>query len=214
MRALRGQEAFFVTGTDTGIGKTVVAAALMAVLQGTYWKPIQSGLEHEMTDTEWIQHNTGLCGEHFLKESYLLNAPCSPHLAAELDEVAIELEKISLPEYVGKKPLLVEGAGGILVPLNREHFILDLIRKLDLPVLLVASNKLGSINHTLLSLYRLRSAGLEVMGVILNGVGDQENKKAIEKYGQTKVLAETGLISSMSQETLTEMGLEIADQLQ
>ena len=179
----------FVTGTDTGVGKTVISAILMAGLRGMYWKPIQSGLD-EMTDTEWVREKTELSGSHFYPETYRLRLPLSPHASAPHEGLRIDLRVFEIPEVKQSGHLIIEGAGGVMVPLNKVHFMTDLIKKLDSPVLLVSHNSLGTINHTLLSLEKLRREGLEIVGVVMNGPKNSINRKAIEHYGGIDVLAE------------------------
>lgn len=179
----------FITGTGTDVGKTVVAAILMAGTRGLYWKPVQSGLE-EATDTQWIQHAVGLPEHHFTPERHRLRRPLSPHASAALDGVRIELADFQVPDPAPCDHLIVEGAGGVLVPLNDRHFMLDLILHLGLPVLLVASSRLGTINHTLLTLNALRSRQVPVVGVVLNGPRDDSNRRAIEHYGEIPVVAQ------------------------
>ena len=179
----------FVTGTDTGVGKTVISAILMAGLRGMYWKPVQSGLD-EMTDTEWVREKTGLSGNHFYPETYRLRLPLSPHASALHEGLRIDLRLFKIPEVKESGHLIIEGAGGVMVPLNEVHLMTDLIKKLDSPVLLVSHNSLGAINHTLLSLEKLRREGLEVVGVVMNGPKNSINRKAIEHYGEIDVLAE------------------------
>jgi len=180
------QTSFFITGTDTNVGKTFISAILVAGLRGYYFKPIQTGSK-DLIDSQWIKEQTGLKEKHFLPETYLFKEPLSPHLAARLEKDFIDLEKIPLPE---QRPLLVEGAGGILVPLNQKQFMLDLMQKFNLPLILVARSTLGTINHTLLSLEVLRSRKLKIAGVVLNGPLHPENKEAIEYYGKVKVIAQ------------------------
>lgn len=179
----------FVTGTGTDVGKTIISAILAVGLRAYYWKPIQCGLDGQ-SDSEIVQKLTGLSGEYFCNESYRLNAALSPHAAASQENCTIDLEEMNLPAKVFQSRLVVEGAGGILVPLNEKEFMLDLIKKLQLPVLLVARSELGTINHTLLSLQTLRLNKLAVWGVVMNGPRNALNKEAIEKYGKVKVLAE------------------------
>lgn len=179
----------FVTGTDTDIGKTLVSAVLVAGTQGCYWKPIQSGFE-QTTDTQWIKSVTGLPENHFFPERYRLRQPLSPHAAAAADGVHIDLAAIELPAQISSQHLIVEGAGGLMVPLNERHFMLDVIIQCQLPVLLVAASGLGTINHTLLSLEMLRRHHIEIAGVVLNGPFNPSNRHAIEFYGQTSVMAQ------------------------
>ena len=155
--------ALIVAGTDTGVGKTVFSAGLATALQARYWKPVQSGLE-DATDTETV---SALSGVEVLPEAYRLNMPASPHLSAEDMGIEIDLSRLEIPKVDG--PLVVEGAGGLMVPLNRQSFFLDLIAGWQAPVVLVARTALGTINHTTLSLMALRAAGCEVVGVAFVG---------------------------------------------
>lgn len=178
----------FVTGTDTGVGKTVVSAILTAGLEAAYWKPIESGVE-EGSDARWIQETLSLDAEKVVHQKYRLTKPLSPHAAARIDGVRIDLDSIALPEPCPER-LIVEGAGGILVPLNERDLIIDLIAKLALPVVIVARSALGTINHTLLTVTTLRSRGITVHGVVMNGERNASNKEAIEHYGNVPVIAE------------------------
>ncbi len=162
-----------VTGTDTGVGKSLVSAGLTASLDATYWKPVQSGLEDE-TDSELV---TRLTGADILSETYRLPLPASPHLSAEDAGVEIDLEALVLPNVDGA--LVVEGAGGVMVPLTRQHFYLDLFARWQAPIVLVARTQLGTINHTTLSLMALRTAGCDVVGVIFNGAPEPEVERTI-----------------------------------
>jgi len=195
----------FITGTDTGIGKTVISAILMAGLKGRYWKPIQSGLE-ETTDTQWIQKVTALPENHFSPETYRLQQPLSPHASATTEGIHIDLEAFQLPDT--EEHLIVEGAGGIMVPLNETHLMLDLMKKLDIPVLLVARSELGTINHTLLSLEQMKRHGLEVFGVIINGPKNPSNREAIEHFGKVTVRAEIEPLAEINPQTLKQTFLD------
>lgn len=207
-------KAFFVSGTDTGVGKTVVSAILALGLSAHYWKPIQSGCVYdddsdsssmpadgENTDSQFIL-KSGVDPARVLKERYVLRQPLSPHLAARLDGVSISLEDFQMPDTRSMKHLIIEGAGGLLVPINDRHKVIDLIQHFDLPVVLVARSKLGTINHTLLSLEVLRNRGIEIAGVIMCGEPNAENKNAIERYGDVKVLAEVPPLPDLSKRTL------------
>lgn len=193
-------ERIFVTGTDTGVGKTLVCAALMSVFDNAfYWKPIQTGSE-EGTDTEWIKRVTGLPNERFIPEAYCFKKPLSPHEAASLENATIDLHSIELPNVSGR--LIVEGAGGVMVPINDRYFILDLIKHLGLPALVVSRSTLGTINHSLLTLMALRNAGIDIVGVIMNGPRNESNKKSIEYYGKTFVIAQIEPISVVNVENI------------
>ncbi len=176
----------FVTGTDTGIGKTVVSAMLMSALDATYWKPIQAGLEEE-TDTEFVQRVSEAKPENIIAERYRLVTPMSPHAAADIDGVSISLNDFELPSFTTEH-LIVEGAGGLLVPINQKETVLDVIQQTDIPVLLVARSGLGTLNHTLLSLEALRNRGISVFAVVLNGEFHPSNKETIEHFGNIPVI--------------------------
>ena len=186
---MRLPERLFVTGTDTDVGKTVVAALLTLGLGATYWKPVQSGAEAE-TDTQWVRRVTGLPADCFVPEVYCLKAALSPHRAAALEGVQIKIEGLRLPRLKAEERLVVEGAGGVLVPLNDKCTMVDLMVQLGLPVLVVARSGLGTINHTLLTLAALRRRRLQVIGVVMNGKKNKANRDAIEHYGQVPVLAQ------------------------
>lgn len=177
---------YFVTGTDTGIGKTVVSAWLTVQLGARYWKPVQAGLEGK-TDEDVVRRLAGLGDDRVVPSAYALPEPLSPHEAARRAGTRIDMARFKLPD--GGGPLVVEGAGGLLVPLNEAALVIDLIAHLGLPVILVARTTLGTINHTLLSLEALRRRDLPVAGVVLNGPHVPHNRAAIETYGKVRVLA-------------------------
>lgn len=193
-------ESFFITGTDTGVGKTVVSALLCVGLDATYWKPVQTGTR-EGTDTETVMRLAQLPRDRTLPESYRFKPPVSPHLAAKWAGVQIELRKIKVPVAV-RGSLIAEGAGGALVPLNRTQLMTDLMRHLNLPVLLVARTSLGTINHTLLSLAALRTACLDVRGVIVVGKRNRDNRDAIERYGKIPVVGTVPLLKQIDRAAL------------
>lgn len=173
----------FVAGTDTNVGKTVLSAFLVEALDADYFKPIQTGTE---MDRPWVQARTQLPIDRFHPECYALKEPASPHLAARLEGRYIELDKIALPSTT--RPLVVEGAGGLFVPINDQVLLIDLIEKLGLPVVLVARSALGTINHTLLSLAALRSRGIEPHCVVVSGKPNPANVQAIEQYGRVRAI--------------------------
>ncbi len=191
----------FVTGTSTDIGKTVVSGVLVAGLRAHYWKPVQTGL-NEGTDTDWIRRHTAIPESRIHRETYSLQQPLSPHAAAVLENVEIKLDAFAIPDVPVDEFLVVEGAGGIMVPLNRQHYMLDLIKSLNIPVLLVADSQLGTINHTLLSLLQLRRCGIAIVGVVMNGPKNQGNREALEFYGEAPVLAEIEQLSDLNPASL------------
>jgi dethiobiotin synthetase len=193
---------YFITGTDTGVGKTVLSAMLCAALDASYWKPIQTGTEVD-SDSRSVAELVGLAPEKILPEAYQFAPAVSPHLAARLAGVRIDLAKIKLP--LGDAPLIVEGAGGVLVPINERELMTDLMRLLGLPVLLAARSSLGTINHTTLSLAALRNAGVEVAGVVMIGAPNVENRAAIEEYGKARVVGEIPWLTEINRGVLLEI---------
>jgi dethiobiotin synthetase len=191
----------FVTGTDTGIGKTLVSAIILSGLNGKYWKPVQSGLDG-ITDTEWVKEKTGLDDLHFFPETYRLRQPLSPHASAKADGICIELDNFKIPQTLGTETLIIEGAGGIMVPLNEKEFMIDLIKKCNSPALIVAKSTLGTINHTLLSINQLRSYCVDIAGVVMNGPRNNSNRDAIERFGNVKVIAEIEEITDINPKNL------------
>lgn len=185
---------YFVTGTDTGVGKTVVSAWLVLALGADYWKPVQAGLEGE-SDEAAVRRLTGLPGERFHSSAYRFKAALSPHEAARRENVEIKMSRFALPAV--RRPLVVEGAGGVLVPLNARDLMADLIARLGLPAILVARSSLGTINHSLLSLEALRARRIEVAGVVVNGPPDAANRDAIAAYGKVPVIAELPMIEPL-----------------
>ena len=179
----------FVTGTDTDVGKTVLSALLVAALDGAYWKPIQSGRMggDAESDREAVIRWTALAPADAPAETFVFDPPVSPHLAAREAGVRIDLMAIRKPVVAGKR-LVIEGAGGVLVPINERDFMLDLIVHLDAAVVIASRTALGTINHTLLTVNRVRQAGLDMVGVVMIGEENVENRKAIERYGNVPVV--------------------------
>jgi dethiobiotin synthetase len=199
-------QGFFVTGTDTDVGKTVVSAWLVARLDGCYWKPVQAG-NHPETDSAIVQRLTGAPPGRILPEAYVLPEPIAPHEAARRAGIAINLERLVPPPC--DRPLVVEGAGGVLVPLTGNAFVIDLARELELPVILVARSTLGTINHTLLSLEAIRRRGLVLAGVVVNGPETPHNRAAIERYGQVEIIAEIPWLDQVTPSTLKAIQPEL-----
>lgn len=192
---------FFITGTDTGVGKTAVSALLCAALDAIYWKPIQTGTR-EGTDRATVMRLAQIGRERTRPEAYHFAPPVSPHLAARLAGAKIEFRKIKLPALHADENLIAEGAGGALVPINERHLTTDLMRHLGLPVLLVTRTTLGTINHTLLSVAALREARLDLRGVIMVGKPNRENRKAIEHYGEIAVIGSVPWLDKMNRAAL------------
>lgn len=194
-------ENLFITGTDTAVGKTVLSALLCAALDGIYWKPIQTGAI-EGTDRGAVMTWAELPPERTLPECYCFEPPVSPHLAARSRGVTIDLGRIRPPDHNSNGPLIVEGAGGVLVPLNDSDLMLDLMRRLEMPVLVAARTALGTINHTLLTLAALRNAAVRVKGVVLMGKEDRNNLRSIEQYGDVAVIGRVPWLESVNRQAL------------
>jgi dethiobiotin synthetase len=176
-----------ICGTDTDVGKTIVSALVVQGLGARYWKPVQSGTE-DGGDSGRVQSLIDLPPERLLPEAYRLSAPVSPHWSAERDGVRIDPDRLTLPP--GDDPLVVETAGGLLVPLRRDWLQIQQLERWQLPVLLVARSGLGTLNHTLLSLEALRRRGLAVLGLVLNGPLHADNPRTLEELGGVPVLLE------------------------
>ncbi|KAA3448126.1 ATP-dependent dethiobiotin synthetase BioD [Mesorhizobium sp. SARCC-RB16n] len=189
-----------VTGTDTGVGKTVFAAGLTGLIDGIYWKPVQSGTCEE-TDSEIVSLLAGLPADRVLPEAWRLRQPLSPHLAAKLDGVEIDAQALVLPTT--SRPLVVEGAGGLLVPLNSRAFYIDVFARWNAPVVLCARTTLGTINHTLLSIEALRSRSIPLLGVVFIGDRVVDTQKTITDMGKVRVLGRLPRLESLTPSTLS-----------
>jgi dethiobiotin synthetase len=193
-----------VTGTDTGIGKTVFAAALAGALGAHYWKPTQAGLEEEdesgATDAERVARLSGLPVTKILPEAYRLATPCSPHRAAEIDGVVIDPARLALPAIDGA--LVVEGAGGVLVPISRTETYADQFARWAAPVVLVARTQLGTINHSLLSIEALRSRGVPILGIAFIGEAQEDSEATIAAMGGVKRLGRLPPLDPLTPATL------------
>lgn len=188
-----------VTGTDTGIGKTVFSAALAGALDGFYWKPVQAGLDEE-TDLEAVLRLSGLSRERLLREVYRLKTPASPHLAAKIDGVTIDADALTLPDV--DRPLVVEGAGGLMVPLTERHMYIDVMARWRVPVVLCARTTLGTINHSLLSIEALRSRNIPLLGVAFIGDENVESERIICAMGGVRRLGRLPRLAQLTGETL------------
>ena len=196
----------FVSGIGTEVGKTVVSAILVEALQADYWKPVQSG-DLDYTDTDKIRAWTSF-DVRTHPESYRLHTPASPHASAAIDGVTIRLESFQLP---GTDNFLVaEGAGGLLVPLNDRHLIIDLIEYLALLVVLVSRHYLGSINHTLLSIEALQRRGIPVAALIFNGDPYTSTEQAIEQFGEIPGLLNMPDLPAIDREPIARVAVELA----
>ena len=174
-----------VTGTDTGIGKTVFSAALAHALEASYWKPVQSGLDEE-TDSETVERLGRLPSNRILPETYRLATPASPHLSAAIDGMELDPDTLDPPPTFG--PLVIEGAGGLLVPLTRRIVFADVFARWHYPAILCARTALGTINHTLLSLEALRRRGIPILGIVFIGDEQPDSQSVIAEIGDVRSL--------------------------
>jgi len=197
----------FITGTDTDVGKTTVAAALMhryrELKSLKYWKPIQTGIE--LSDDTVTVEELGACSQNELHPAGTrLTRPVAPYLAAELTGIRIAISDLLLPGLNEPDSVrwVAEGAGGVLVPINESESMVDLMSAMGMPVLVVARSSLGTINHTLLTLESLRRCRLDLAGVVMVGDKNEANRKAIEDFGSVSVIAELPYLAELTPETL------------
>jgi dethiobiotin synthetase len=192
---------FVIAGTGTGIGKTVFAAALTRALDAAYWKPVQSGLDGE-TDSQTVARLAGLADERVLPEAFRLAMPASPHVAAEREAIDIRAERLALP--VTPRLLIVETAGGVLVPLSMRLLQIDMIARWGLPVVLVAGTELGTINHSLLTLEALRARSVLVHGIAFVGDAAEAAEQTIAEIGRVRRLGRLPRIAMLSTAALAD----------
>jgi len=192
---------FIISGTDTDIGKTVFSAMLVQALDGYYYKPVQAGLDEE-TDRQTVSRLTRLPDGRLLPEAYTLKTPASPHMSAEIDGVDIDLKKLRPPSV--DRPLIIEGAGGLLVPLSRKVLLIDQFKDWDADVILCARTTLGTINHTLLSIEALRQRHLPVLGVVFIGDENQDSERTIIAMGEVLRLGRLPIVTQLSCDSLAD----------
>ena len=191
--------AIVVTGTDTDIGKTVFAAALAGRLGATYWKPVQAGID-PCSDSETVATLAGLPANQILPEAYRLSTPCSPHQAAEIDGVVVDPARLALPQVEG--PLVVEGAGGLMVPITADLLFIDLFERWNCPVVLIARTALGTINHSLLSIEALHRRQIPVLGVAFVGEAQPESETTISRLGKVARLGRLPILDLLDARSL------------
>jgi dethiobiotin synthetase len=177
-------KSYFITAIDTDSGKTLVSAILCEALAADYWKPIQAGLPK---DSDRVKELISNSTTKIHPEKFLLTTPASPHASAKIDNVEIKLSDFDLPKT--NNNLIVEGAGGCLVPINEKHFVIDIIKKINIEVILVADLYLGSINHTLLTIEALKKRSIPIKGIIFNGESNHESERIILQHSDLKLLA-------------------------
>lgn len=190
-----------ITGTDTGVGKTVFAAGLAGALDGHYWKPIQSGIDPE-GDSETAARLSGLPPERIVPEAYRLKLPASPHLSAREEGVAIDPARLVAPSVAG--PLVIEGAGGVLVPVSETLLMADLFASWQAPAIVCTRTGLGTINHSLLTLEALKRRGVPVLGLAFIGDAHEENERIIPKLAGVPHLGRLPLLDVLDAATLAD----------
>ncbi|WP_338793916.1 dethiobiotin synthase [Bernardetia sp. MNP-M8] len=209
------QHQYFISAIGTDSGKTFVSAILVEALKAHYWKPIQAGLPK---DTDQVKNLVSNTESVFLKERFCLTAPMSPHAAANIDNININLSDFELPKESQDKNLIVEGAGGLFVPISygqngKADYVIDIIEKLSLPLILVCNLYLGSINHTILSLEAIKNRNIKLKGIIFNGESNPESEQIIENYIlhqlDSKVLLRIKQEKEISQETVKKYAQQI-----
>jgi len=200
---------YFVTAIHTDSGKTLVSAILTQALQADYWKPIQAGLPRDTKSVMKLVNNPRTV---FHPEAYLLQTPASPHLAAQIDGVDIRLDAVRVPETTNPN-LVIEGAGGLLVPINEAHFIVDLAERLGDGIVLVSNHYLGSINHTMLTVQELKRRKLPVVGIIFNGEPNEASESIILKHSGYPCLLRIQPHPSITREIVNDYALELRKKL-
>jgi len=197
---------FVICGTDTDIGKTLISSFFVRGLQSFYWKPIQSGIENE-TDSKSVFRLSGVRKENILREAYIFKKPVSPHWAAELDKKKIDLNLLDLPSIGGS--LVIETAGGLMVPITRDFLQIDQIKKWDLPVIIVCRSSLGTLNHTLLSIEALKTRNIKILGLVINGEKHLDNPKTLREFSKLPIIAEFPRLINVDKNNLDRLWQEL-----
>ena len=199
MTSIEKKMKFIICGTDTDIGKTLISSFFVRGLNSFYWKPIQSGIESQ-TDSQTIEKLTQINKEKIIDEAYVFTQPLSPHWAAEIDKKHINFKMLKLPKVNGD--LIVETAGGLMVPITRRFLQIDQIKKWNLPVILVCKSSLGTLNHTLLSIEALKKRNINIIGIVVNGKKHLDNPKTIFEFSGIPIIAEFPYIQKIDSNIL------------
>ena len=197
---------FVICGTDTDIGKTLISSFFVRGLNASYWKPIQSGIESQ-TDSQIVEKLTKVNKEKIINEAYVFTKPVSPHWAAEIDQRIINLMFLKLPKVYGS--LIIETAGGLMVPITRNFLQIDQIEKWGLPIILVCKSGLGTINHTLLSIEALKKRNINILGLVINGEKHLDNPKTLVEFSGIPIIAEFPYLEKIDSNNLDIMWKEL-----
>ena len=199
MNDINNQFQFVICGTDTDIGKTLISSFFVRGLNSFYWKPIQSGIESE-TDSQTIERLTKVEKTKIINEAYVFKEPVSPHWAAEIDQTVINFRLLNLPKVDGS--LIVETAGGLMVPITRNYLQIDQIKKWNIPVILVCKSGLGTLNHTLLSIEALQKRNIKILGLIINGEKHLDNPQTLTELSSIPIIAEFPFLQEIGSNNL------------
>ncbi len=199
MSTIKNQFQFVICGTDTDIGKTLISSFFVRGLNSFYWKPIQSGIDQE-TDSQAVARLTKVGNKKIIKEAYIFREPVSPHWAAEIDKKVINFQRLKLPNIDG--PLIIETAGGLMVPITRNFLQIDQIKKWDIPVILVCKSGLGTLNHTLLSIEALKKRNIKILGLVINGEKHLDNPQTLTEFSSLPIIAEFPCIQKIDSNNL------------
>ena len=199
MSTINNRFQFVICGTDTEIGKTLISSFFVRGLNSFYWKPIQSGIETE-TDSQAVLRLTKVHKSKIINEAYIFSEPVSPHWAAEIDQKVINFELLNLPNVEGS--LIIETAGGLMVPITRNHLQIDLIQQWGIPVILVCKSGLGTLNHTLLSIEALNKRNIKILGLVINGKKHLDNPKTLTEFSGLPIIAEFPYIQEIDYKNL------------
>jgi dethiobiotin synthetase len=196
---------YFVTAIHTDSGKTLVSTILTQALQADYWKPVQAGFPRDLETVKSLIYNKHCL---FFEETYLLKEAMSPHAAAGKEGIRIDIDKIVAPDN-DDNDLIIEGAGGVLVPLNDKDFVIDLIKKLDAEIILVSNIYLGSINHTLLTINEIKRRNIPVKGIIFNGPENKDTEDFILNYSGYRCLLRIRPEEKITEEVITKYSVKL-----
>jgi len=201
---------YFVTGIGTEVGKTIASAIITQALEADYWKPVQAG-ELDQSDSMKVKSLISNNQSKFHEEAFRLNEPMSPHAAAEKDKVHIDISSIKVP--LTNNHLVIEGAGGLLVPLNDKETILNLIETLRCEVILVSRHYLGSINHTLMSIEILKQRNIKIKGILFNGDENKDTEAIISKMSGIDILGRIAELTDLNKSTINSVAQNLKNKL-